>query len=126
MQVLIDHRAHRVAEPVEDESAEAVFQAIYHAFYDQDPFTDQAVPDLRDRHHMDDIGMGAIQDKFGVVVVEETSGQQRVIVKDLRAEMIAADVRLPNATVEEVGRQYICWAKLNGHPNSHHHLSGGA
>jgi hypothetical protein len=113
MQLLIDQRPFRTAESTADESTEAVFMAVYDAFFDADPFNPGPAEHYRDRHHLDDIGLGAISDKFGLVVVELPSREQRVVVKDFRAEMIAADVRLPEATVEEVGQQYIRWARSN-------------
>ena len=76
-----------------------VFHQTYDAFYVDD---DNSNPNLRDRFHLDDIGMGAVQDKYGLVLVGATCDVERVIVKDFRSNRIISDVSMPMGFAELV------------------------
>jgi len=98
--------------PFPDELPDVVFRDAYDAFFSLDYTTDPGVlPFLRDRYHLDDIGMGAIHDRFGLIVVVTTGGKERVIVKDLRKECIIADISVPLGFVESVLSEYVEWGK---------------
>ena len=98
--------------PFPDELPDVVFRDAYDAFFSYDYTTDGGlVPYLRDRHHLDDIGMGAVHDKYGLILVVTSSGKERVIAKDLQKEVIVADISVPLGFVESVLSQYVEWGK---------------
>ncbi|QVL33841.1 hypothetical protein KIH39_08020 [Telmatocola sphagniphila] len=89
-----------------------MFRAVYDAFFAYDYSKDPVeAPNLRDRFHLDDIGLGAIQDKYGLILVVSLEGLERVIVKDLRQEQFIADVSMPLGFVESVLNEYIEWGR---------------
>lgn len=95
-----------------DTSPEDIFQAVYDGFFEYDYTNDPILnPNLRDRFHVDDIGMGAVEDKYGLVLVGSSTDAERLIVKDLRKGIFLADVSLPFGFVESVLNVYIEWGR---------------
>ena len=94
-------------------SATEVFQAVYDVFFEQDygGVNSFSVPDLRMLHHMNYIGMGAIQDKYGVVAVCTNDAKCRAIAKDLSKNEIVADVTLEKGVLENIGAAYVVWGR---------------
>lgn len=89
-----------------------VFRAVYDAFFAYDYSKHPVeVPNLRDRFHLDDIGLGAIQDRYGLVVIVSSEGLERVIARDLRLELFIADVSMPIGFVESVLSEYVEWGR---------------
>jgi hypothetical protein len=89
-----------------------VFGDAYDAFFSHDYATDPVVfPNLRDRYHLDEIGMGAVQDKYGLILVATTEGLERVIVRDLRSDLFIADVWAPLGFAESVLNDYVKWGR---------------
>ncbi len=89
-----------------------IFQRAYDDFFSWDYTKNQMIiPNLRDRFHLDGIGMGVIQDKYGLVLVESTDGGERIIAKDLIQEQFIGDVLVSLGLVESVLRDYIEWGK---------------
>lgn len=92
-----------------------VFQEVYDNYFSNDNYDHTKAPwvdpDYRDRFHMDGIGMGAIQDKYGIVLVDTSEGSERVIAKDLSQGLFIADVSVPLCFVESVLLDYIEWGK---------------
>lgn len=110
--VIIGAEFDRRRSPFPDELPDVVFRDAYDAFFSYDYTTDGGlVPYLRDRHHLDDIGMGAVHDKYGLILVVTSSGKERVIAKDLRKEVIVADISVPLGFVESVLSEYVEWGK---------------
>lgn len=89
-----------------------VFRDAYDAFFSYDYATDPVVvPNLRDRYHLDEIGMGAVQDKYGLILVAMTKGLERVIVRDLRRDLFIADVSAPLGFAESVLDDHVKWGR---------------
>lgn len=110
MRLFCHYSTHRVNADFGHASPQEVFEWIYDAFFSAD-YTEQLpeVPNLRDRFHMDDIGMSATLDKFGIVLVAPSVTSTRLIVKDLSLGTFICDCRLHFGEVEEVGKAYIAW-----------------
>ena len=87
-----------------------VFQKVYDGFFSYDYLSNPIEnPNRRDCFHLDGIGMGAIEDKYGLVVVASSTTMERVIAKDLKQERMIVDVSLPIGFVETALNEYICW-----------------
>ncbi len=98
--------------PFDDDLPAVVFNDAYEAFFTADHASAPGVaPYLRDRHHLDDIGMGAVLDKYALILVVTTDGKERVIVKDLRSDLFVADVSVPLGFVESVLSEYVEWGQ---------------
>ena len=108
----------RAAQRFPDMDATETFDRVYDAFFRADYLVQKPEsPNLRDRFHLDWVGMGAIMDKYGIVLVATTETEARLIVKDLRRDVIDCDCMLRNGEVEDIGQAYWAWAtdalKLN-------------
>lgn len=104
----------RLRSPIAERLAEEVFNNVYEAYYrsEYDPTSEVwTSPDYRQRFHLDEIGMGAIQDKYGLIIVASSDGTERVIAKDLKHEQIIADLSLPRGLFESVMREYAEWGR---------------
>jgi len=55
------------------------------------------------------IGLGDIEDLYGIILVAPSDKMARIIVKDLRRMAIVIDHNLPFGEVERVGNEYIEW-----------------
>jgi hypothetical protein len=89
-----------------------LFQQVYDAYFSHGCFIGRSgSPDLRAVHHLDPIGMGAIRDRYGLILVASADGLERVLAKDLQQERFIADVSLPMGSVEAVLAQYIDWGR---------------
>jgi hypothetical protein len=89
-----------------------VFRKVYDGFFEYDYTKDPILsPNLRDRFHLDDIAMGATQDKYGIVLVAHGVASERLIVKDMRRHSFLADLRLPAGHVESVLNSYVEWGR---------------
>lgn len=89
-----------------------VFRAVYDDYFSCDYMKQPVVaPDLRDTFHLDGVGMGAVQDKYGLVLVTSSEGLERLIAKDLRQDRFVADIVVPLGFVESVLCEYIAWGK---------------
>lgn len=113
MQIFCETAELRQGQLFEGVPATEVFQTVYAAFYAYDYSKSPVlVPNLRDRFHLDAIGMGATQDKFGLVIVASSEDAERIIAKDLREDQIIADVVVPFGFAESAGNAYIEWGRI--------------
>ena len=88
------------------------FRAAYDAFFSYDYSTDPIlIPSLRDRFHLDWIGMGAIQDKYGVLILQNSPNSDRIIVKDLNNGNFIVDILIKTRSVDNTLSDYITWFK---------------
>jgi hypothetical protein len=55
--------------------------------------------------------MGAVEDKFGLILVATVDGTERVLAKNLKNDQFVGDEILPLGTVESILTQYIAWGK---------------
>ena len=55
--------------------------------------------------------MGAVQDKYGLVLVNSSDGRERLIAKDLKQGVFIADVAVPLGSVETVLKEYVEWGR---------------
>jgi hypothetical protein len=95
-----------------DASPDEILRSVYDRFFEYDYTKDPiVVPNLRDRFHLDDIGMGAMYDKFGVVLVGFSRDVERILAKDLRHCKVLSDVRAPFGIIESVLSLYIEWGR---------------
>lgn len=112
MRVFCSHSANRGGVYFGGRPADHVFEEVYHAFYTAD-YTKcpVEVPNLRDRFHLDEIGMSAVLDKYGLVLVASSPAETRLIVENLVMNAILCDCPLRFGEVEEVGLAYLAWGK---------------
>lgn len=89
-----------------------LFREVYDAVFSLHCFVGRSGGvDLRALYHLDAIGMGALRNKYGLVLVASSDGMERIVVKDLNQEQFIADVFLPLGTVESTLTQYIAWGR---------------
>ena len=110
--VVVEYARLRFERSFEGVPAVEAFQKVYDSFYNHDYTKEPAiVPNLRDRFHLDGVGMGAIDDKYGIVLLSNSFDFGRVIVKDLRVGTIIVDILISSGVVEEACREYITWGQ---------------
>lgn len=102
----------RQSSPAFDGPPVDVFREVYDAFFSWDYTKDPVVsPNLRDRFHLDEIGMAAVRDRYGLVLVAASDGRERVLAKDLIQECFIAAVAVPSDFIESVLSDYIEWGQ---------------
>lgn len=112
MEEFLDCSVHRRVEALRFATPEVLFASIYDAFYQEDCKTlPNTIPNLQTRFHINDIGLGAIEDLYGIVVVDVSDATSRIVVEDLRREKIIIDIDVPLGTVEAAGRAYVQWTR---------------
>ncbi len=112
MKIFLACRDFRRDESLRDVDSESFFAKTFTDFYEYDYKTQPVVqPNLRDRHHLSEVGGDSICDKFGVVVAEVAPGSSRILVKDLRSNSILLDRLLESSAIEEVGKQFLKWVE---------------
>ncbi len=92
-----------------------LFQEVYDQYFSCD-YTNDPISwrSLNAIYHLDAIGMGAIEDKFGLILIDTVDGTERVIAKNLKNDQFVGDVILPLGTVESILTHYIAWGKDKG------------
>jgi len=94
-----------------------LFQQVYEAHYSLSCFVGTSGgPDLRTLHHLDPIGMGALRDRFGLLLVATQDGQARILARDLVHNRFLADLLLPEGSAETTLTQYAAWARARLQP----------
>lgn len=111
----LDCKVHRMRPDLATVESATVFENIYDAFFDYD-YTSAPLekPNLRDRFHLDDIGLGSISDRFGLVVVDISDSNSRIIVKNLVSSEFVADQQTASANVDSAFQDYLAWGKSQG------------
>jgi hypothetical protein len=108
--LFVSHSSERETSRFPEMSAYDMYLHVYRRFFDSDYATEPQVSrNLRDLCHLDSIGMGAIEDKVGVIAVATKDNMERVIAVDLRSDHVLSDVRLPLGECDVVLRSYIEW-----------------
>ena len=106
-----DLRPRRQRAPFAPVPPAALFQQVYEAYYSLSCFVGTSGgPDLRTLHHLDPIGMGALRDRFGILLVATQDGQARILARDLAHNRFNADLLLPEGLAETTLSQYAAWA----------------
>lgn len=104
--------AHRIHPEFESMTSAEVFAEVYDAFYEFDyTLNKPEIPDLRDRFHMDDIGMTAVIDRYGIVLVAVSDKKARLLVRDRADGGIYNECTLEFGEVERVGMAYVAWGE---------------
>lgn len=105
-------RAYRRNDSLERVSSTEFFSLTFDAFYNYD-YASQPIllPNLRDRHQLSEIGMGALSDKIGITVADVSLGWTRIVVKDLRSNQIVADQTFPSSDLDEACNAFVSWGK---------------
>ncbi len=85
-----------------------VYDQYFSCDYTQDPVSWRNLSAI---YHLDAIGMGAVEDKFGLILVATVDGTERVLAKNLKNDQFVGDEILPLGTVESILTQYIAWGK---------------
>jgi hypothetical protein len=91
-------------------AAEEVLSQVYDAFFSWDYRQGALSPNLRDRFHLDEIGLTSLQDKYGIVVVCTSEELDRVIVRDLVQGTVMADAPIRTGYAETVLESFSAWA----------------
>lgn len=99
----------RINPECENQPAEHIYSNVYDYFFETECLLPGNGPRLRDVFHMDFIGLGAIEDLYGIILVATSGKMARIIVRDLRRMAIVVDQSLPFGEVERVGYEYIEW-----------------
>lgn len=105
----------RLGSPIVEQLPDAVFETIYDNYYRLDYDSESeiwATPDYREVFHLDGIGMGAVQDKYGLILFAASHSLERVIAKDLRKELYLADVSMPLGFAESAMCEYVEWGHM--------------
>ncbi len=97
-----------------DVAPEKLFASTFDAFFDYD-YSSQPVlrPNLRDIYHLNEIGLGALRDQYGIVVVEVSQNLSRVVAKDLQRDQIILDHLVETSEITSAGTQFIHWTEGN-------------
>jgi Immunity protein 42 len=66
----------------------------------------QKFNNIQERFHLDSIGMSSFQDRFNIILIEDRSGNQRLIWRTL-SDMKIYEVNLPFKTFETVANQFL-------------------
>lgn len=110
--IFLECKAHRMRGDLANADSIAVFESIYDAFFDYDyGSAPPQSPNLRDRFHLDDIGLGAISDRFGLVIVDISENDSRIIVKKFADSEIVADQQIPSLEVDKAFQEYLTWGE---------------
>ena len=112
LKAFLENRDFRKNEDARGLSANDVFALAFDRFYNYD-YSSQPIlrPNLRDRYHLNEIGQGAIRDRYGIVVVEIAPDSSRIIAKDLRTNEVVADHLMKSSDFVAIGNQFIDWAE---------------
>jgi hypothetical protein len=102
---------YRQVDSLADVTTDLFFQRAFDTFYNSGLSVQPIVPNLRDRHHVSEIGMAALTDKVGVAVADFSSGDSRLVVKDLRENEFLMDQRLRTTAIENACNEYINWGR---------------
>jgi len=98
--------------PFDNIQTTELFKAVYEAYFSWD-YTNDPVTwrNLSAIYHLDRIGMGAIEDKYGLILVATQEGKERVVVKDLKQDQFVADVSITLGFIESTLGDYIAWGR---------------
>lgn len=111
---------------LEQKSKEDIFKIIYDAFIitlpDQIRLEDilsnnlvvqecdpQKFDNIQERFYLDSIGMSSFQDKFNVILIEDSLGNERLIWRTL-SNMKIYEIHLPSKTFETVANDFLLHA----------------
>ncbi len=76
LRIFLDCKKYRMRYDLADASSCKVFKDVYDAFFEYDyGSAPLQKPNLRDRFHLDDIGLGAVLDRYGIVIL---TSQRRI------------------------------------------------
>jgi len=100
-----DPRFHRA-------KAEEIVEAVYDGFFNADYTTSPvSSPNLRDRFHLDEVAMSSVIDKHGIILINTSQSDARMIVKNLKNNAIERDCDLHVGEAEQIGKLYIGWGE---------------
>ena len=95
-----------------EDSSKVFFERTYDAFYKYDYGSQQMLsPNLRDRHHLSEIGMSALSDKVGIAAAESSDGRIRIVVKNLQSDDFLLDTSFDSRYLDRACDAFILWAK---------------
>jgi hypothetical protein len=90
--------------------AQDIVKEVYDNYFAADYKTcDPEIGRQRDIFHLDPVGMGAIIDKYGIVLVSASFTESRLVVKDWIHKGAIFECRLPFGVVEQAGMEYVDW-----------------
>ncbi len=101
---------------LEQKNKDDVFQIIYDVMFVEPPedvdsnFFYRKVADLGTRFHLDSIGSSSFDDKFNIILIDTSSGYERLIWRTL-SDMEIHEITLPPKTFETVANQFLLDAK---------------
>lgn len=115
METFLSCRNFRQDESLAEIGSESFFAKTFTAFYDYDYQTQPILrPNLRDRYHLSEVGGDSICDKYGIAVANVTAGSSRVVVKDLRHNIVILDKCVNSREIEEMGKRFLEWGEIAG------------
>lgn len=91
-------------------TAEEILLQVYDAFFNSDYRQGAFFPNLRDRFHLDEIGLASLQDQYGIVIVTTSGDLDRVIVRDVVQGAVVADVAITTGNAEAALVTFSAWA----------------
>lgn len=107
-----DMEMERQRTPFPHASSSNLFREVYDQYFSYD-YTNDTVSwlSLNAIYHLDAIGMGAVEDKFGLILIATVDGTERLIAKNLKNEQFVGDEFLPLGTVQSTLTKYITWGQ---------------
>lgn len=110
--VFLDCKGQRMRTDLANANSDDVFKNLYDAFFDYDySSAPLQKPNLRDKFHLDDVGLGAISDRYGLVIVDISDKESRIIVKKFSGSEFVADQKIPSDEVNKVFQDYLNWGE---------------
>jgi hypothetical protein len=115
------HSAHRVASASRSESPVELMTKFYDVVYSEKAgISDAGVHRLRDVHHMDDIGMESLRDKYSVILVQVGTESDVLVWRELNSNRIFS-ATMPFGAVDRALREFVAfdfsaWRQV-GEPN---------
>lgn len=112
MREFLENAAFRRDESAGSKQPDELFASTFKAFYDYDYSRNpERRPNLRDIYHLNEVGLGATCDRFGIVVIEVADDSSRIIAKDLRSDIIVLDHLVASSEIARAGQEFIRWAE---------------
>lgn len=112
MKTFLSSSGFRQDESLAHVDSESFFTKTFTNFYEYDYQTQPVLqPNLRDRHHLSEVGGVSICDKYAIVVADVAAGTSRVVAKDLRKNIVILDECVNSGEIEEMGSHFLEWGE---------------
>ena len=115
MKEFLANSAFRRDDSLRDVDSWTFFDKTFTAFYETDytisPWLEPD-PNLRDTHHLSEVGGASICDLSGITVADISPEMSRIVVKDFRNETIVIDREFHTGEIDKMGQSFVEWAGI--------------